>query len=76
MDADETLELRPAFDHDYDAYHPKNMKAARAAGLRYDPKTQTYVDADGFSILDKYAEPFVENYFSERVSAGIGPASL
>lgn len=59
MDADQTLELRPVFDDELDAYHPKNRAAAKALGLVYDPRTQTYVDVDGYSILDKRAEPFI-----------------
>lgn len=59
MDAAETQKLPALFDIDVDAYHPTNRRAAAARGLRYDPKTETYLDEDKFSILDRFAQPFI-----------------
>lgn len=48
---------RVEFNEDFDAYHGDNMKAAKALGLVYDPKTSYYVDVFGCPVRDKFGRP-------------------
>ena len=48
----------PEFDPDYDPSNPINVNAAKARHLAYDHLSQTYIDGDGCSILDRYGQPY------------------
>lgn len=47
----------PRFDPDVSPKNEVNRAAAAARGLRYDETTQSYVDEDGFLILDAFGQP-------------------
>lgn len=49
---------KPAFDPDFSPKHPTNQKAATAHHLRFDEQKQSYVDADGCLVRDRFGQTY------------------
>jgi hypothetical protein len=49
---------KPQFDADLSPQAEANQRAAKAHNLLYDPHKQSYVDAEGSPIRDKFGQPY------------------
>ena len=57
MKQPEHTETLQEFDPDLSHKNPHNKKAAKDHGLKFDRKTQTYRDAEGAHVRDKFGQP-------------------
>jgi len=51
-----TQDPKPKFDPDFTPAHPTNVEAAKAAKVRYDPRTKVYRDPDGCIVRDRFGQ--------------------
>jgi hypothetical protein len=45
------------FDPDFSPRADINKRAAKVRGLKYDPNTRQYKDADGCPVRDRFGQP-------------------
>jgi|SRR5580765_5269652 len=50
--------VKPQFSADLSPQAEANQCAAKAHGLRYDPRKQAYVDVEGSLVRDKFGQPY------------------
>lgn len=51
-------EDKPRFDPDLSSQSEANKRAAKAHGLRWDPRKQSYVGSGGELVHDRFGQPF------------------
>ena len=56
----------PEYDYRLDPLHPRNRRAAKLLGWRYDPDFHDYEDVDGFRLWGGFHTPVNNTAYTPR----------